>query len=95
MKAVGMAIIALVSALSVLSTFPVLGAGRASLAASRDAAISRCLAQAHNHYPGKYGLAVLLTGPAFLMLDSRPDETDSDLSLKDDASVLCNRHGQA
>jgi hypothetical protein len=54
MRTMRIAIIALVSALSALSTFQASGAGTGSLAIGRDAAISRCLAQAHSHYPGKY-----------------------------------------
>jgi hypothetical protein len=45
---------ALAGALLVLWTFQAAAAVRESSATSRDAAISRCLAQAHRQYPGKY-----------------------------------------
>jgi hypothetical protein len=54
MRTTRITIIALAGALSVLWTFQALGARRGSFAIGRDAAVSRCLAQAHSQYPGKY-----------------------------------------
>jgi hypothetical protein len=52
MKAVNIAVIGLAGTLSVSSMFQAVAAG--SFATGREAVISRCLAQAHGHYPGKY-----------------------------------------
>jgi hypothetical protein len=54
MRVVNTAIIALAGSLPALWAFQSLAAPRMSTATSRDAAVSRCLARAHSHYPGKY-----------------------------------------
>jgi hypothetical protein len=53
MKTANMTIVALAGALLVSWTFEAAAAVMESSATSRDAAISRCLAQAHRQYPEK------------------------------------------
>jgi hypothetical protein len=78
MRTMRTAIIALVSALWALSTIPALGAGtdrlpRAEVLPYRD--VSRKLTTIIRASTGTGDrLGVLLTGLAFLMLDSRPDK---------------------